>query len=173
MRPTRSSVLLRAAVLGWAVLCLSHVSIAAENRPDARIKQLQVLDQFAGSWTGTQPGTQRKVQVESEWILAGRVLQTKMKLTDGRELLILRTFDPGLKKYVSTIWDSQGMAVILSGDWDPNEKTLTVSADAGRTQIRAAWQLVDEQTEQWQIILADPSGKPRKTTAGTNRRQAN
>lgn len=152
-----------------AVVCLQSVAVA-QNGPDRRISQLQVLDQFAGAWTGTQPGTKRKVQVQSEWILAGRVLQTKLQLTDGREMLILRTYDPGLKKYVATIWDSQGMAVILSGDWNPQEKTLSVSADAGNLQIRADWQLEDENTEQWQIVFANAGGRQQRKTAGTNRR---
>lgn len=152
-----------------ALVSLQAVAVA-QNGPDRRIRELQVLDQFAGSWTGSQPGTKRKVQVESEWILSGRVLQTKLNLTDGREMLILRTYDPGLKKYVATIWDSQGMAVILSGDWNPQEKTLSVTADAGRSQIRADWQLEDEHTEQWQIVFANAGGRQQRKTAGTNRR---
>lgn len=165
MSPIRSVWL----AIPFILLCASIID-AADTRPDRRIKQLQILDQFAGSWTGTQPRTRRKVQVESEWILAGRVLQTKMNLADGREMLILRTYDPGLKKYVATIWDSQGMAVILSGDWDDGEKTLSMSAEAGRSQIKAEWQLEDEQTEHWQIVFADPSGKPQRQSTGTNRR---
>ena len=94
----------------------------AEARPDPRIKQLKILDQFAGSWTGTQPGTKRKVHVESEWILKGRVLQTKATLADGRELLVLRTYDPVLKTYIATIWDSNGLAVVVSGTGMRNTK---------------------------------------------------
>jgi hypothetical protein len=157
-------------LVALALLCLPSV-IEAQNGPDRRIRELQVLDQFAGTWTGTQPGTKRKVQVESEWILGGRVLQTKLNLTDGREMLILRTYDPGLKKYVASVWDSQGMAVILSGDWDPQEKTLSVTADAGNLQVRADWQLEDDDTEQWQIVFANAGGRQQRKTAGTNRRE--
>lgn len=149
---------------------IGFVAHAAETQPDPRIKELKILDQFAGEWTGTQPGTKRKVHAQSEWILAGRVLQTKVKLTDGNELLILRSYDPGLKKYIATIWDSRGMAVILSGDWNSQEKTMTVTAEAGRLKIRADWQLTDDDTEQWQILFADHNGKPQRKLAGTNRR---
>lgn len=152
-----------------AVAVCSHVT-AADTRPDLRVKELKILDQFAGTWTGSQPGTKRKVQVTSEWILAGRVLKTDMKLTDGREMLVLRTYDPGLRKYVVSIWDSRGMAVILSGDWDAKQKTLTASAEAGRQKIRAVWQLIDDETEQWEITFADFNGKPLRQTTGTNRR---
>jgi hypothetical protein len=153
-----------------AMLCLQSIAVA-QNGPDRRISQLQVLDQFAGTWTGTQPGTKRKVQAQSEWILGGRVLQTKLQLTDGREMLILRTYDPGLKKYVATIWDSQGMAMILSGDWNPQEKSLSVATEAGNLRIRADWKLEDENTEHWQVVFADANGKELRKTTGTNRRE--
>lgn len=159
--------------LGLMALCLLVLgeSLGAEDlRPDARIRELQILDRFAGSWTGTQPGSKRKVHVESEWILKGRTLQTKATLADGRELLILRTYDPVLKKFIATLWDSNGMAAIVSGDWDTEHTTLTTSAEAGNMQIRAEWQLVDEDTEQWQVVFADSSGKPQRQFGGTNRR---
>lgn len=149
---------------------LSTAAPAADVRPDPRIKELQILDQFAGSWTGTQPGSKRRVQTTSEWILGGRVLQTKSLLADGTEMLVLRTYDPGLRKYIVTIWDSRGMSMTLSGDWDPQEQALTVTAEAGRSTVTAGWKLEDENTEQWKVLFADANGKPQRQFGGTNRR---
>jgi hypothetical protein len=170
MFPAVPAWILSPSLVLLAVFLRSAGAPAAEGRPDPRISELKVLDQFAGAWTGTQPGTRRKASSNSQWILDGRVLQTNSTLTDGREMLVLRTYDPALRKYVVTIWDSRGMAVILSGDWDPEQKTLTATADAGRSRIRAVWKLIDEDTEQWQIVFADLNGKPLRQLSGTNRR---
>lgn len=156
------------------VICLivAQADAADPRGPDPRIKELAILDQLAGAWTGTQPGSKRKVKTTSQWVLSGRVLQTHSLLTDGREMLVLRTYDPGLRKFVVTIWDSRGMTLMLFGDYDPETRTLSATADVGSTHLSAVSRLTDPNTEEWQVQLTDASGKALRQFGGINRRDA-
>ena len=153
-----------------AIMVVCGVSEGAETGPHPRVKELKVLDQLAGSWTGTQPGSRRRTQTDSEWILSGRVLQTTSRLSDGNELLILRSYDTSMRKFVVSIWDARGMAVILPGTWDVDERTLTATTPAGESTVSYVSQLTDDDTEKWQIQFTDARGKVLRKLSGINRR---
>ena len=151
-------------------IAVGPTSFAADSGPHPRVKELRILDQLAGSWTGTQPGSRRRTKTESEWILDGRVLQTTSRLSDGNELLILRSYDTSMRKFVVSVWDARGMAVIVPGTWSAAERTLTATTQAGDSTVSFVSQMTDDDTEKWQIQFTDARGKLLRNLSGTNRR---
>lgn len=108
-------------------LLLQSQSLFAEG-PASDVPELKVLDQFVGKWEGTGQDGQKSVS-ENEWTLNGRFIKQEYTTGEKTKGMIMRGYSPGLKKYVMTVFDSTGTALMMLGDLNEETKTLTCSGD--------------------------------------------
>jgi hypothetical protein len=146
-RPISQLLLCLSVVLLPGVLCAQEDDGPPRDRPE-----LKMLAHFSGEWTGTidndESGNQLKLT--HRWILGGHVLQTRVRLNDY-EARILRTYDKANEQYLLTYMDTSGTALLMTGQWDENQKELTASGKQGDKRLTLATKFVDDNTTRWTI----------------------
>lgn len=133
---------------------------------------VELLYKLTGKWTETQVSkksewnpkeTKRTVEIERKVILNGWYLLETGKHSDGKEHLILWTWDPHADpekgRYRTWRFDSDGKVTQTKGVWGPTN-TLYGPADfengiTGTSQFR----LVDDDHYEWTVTGKDKAGK--------------
>lgn len=133
--------------------------------------ELKPLEKFIGSWKGTEEGGNVTSESEAQWILGGNFLQQKYATSDGTEGMILRTYDPSSKKYLTYHFDSRGTVLTQRGMWDDETETLTVQGDAGKVTVISKACFPAEGTEEWSITVLDKAGNVQQSFEGKNIRK--
>lgn len=143
---------------------------AAESGPHPDFPELQVLHRFVGNWSGEDSQGETS-QSTTSWTLEGRFVKQEYKSTDGSSGLIMRGHAPSLGKYVMTLFDTNGTALMLTGDWDPARKRLTCQGDLGNgVNITVVSEFPDDETEKWMIAVRQ-GGNVVGEVSGTNRKK--
>ncbi|MBC7848182.1 MAG: DUF1579 domain-containing protein [Chitinophagaceae bacterium] len=145
----------------------------------------QLIRSWDGTWTGevsqwmdpgSRPMVSRATMVsktaanglfqESKW--TGSMFGAPF---EGKSLL---GFDNGKKKFVSTWIDNSSSGIVfMTGDWDENSKTLSLSGNqtdpvTGKdTEIRQVLKIVDSNTQILTMYGAGMDGKEMKFMEGT------
>ncbi len=140
-----------------------------EKGPHPDVPELKELGRLVGNWTGEAAnGTSSKSTIV--WTLGGRFVKQEYTSSDGSSGMIMRGFSPSLGKYVMTLFDTNGSALMLTGDWNAANKSLTCSGDLGNgVNIAVRSEFPDDDTETWTITVKQ-GGSIAGELTGTNRR---
>jgi hypothetical protein len=138
---------------------------AAADRP----AELKVLERMIGTWdevsiqkpaVWTPEGGRITAKVTRQWILDGRLMMDTSILSDGRESINLRGFDPRSKAYRSWWFNSEGHRNTATGTW--NEKSQTISwvskLDDGKT-MHFSIRFANRNQEVVDLKVTDADGK--------------
>jgi hypothetical protein len=127
-------------LVGASFCVLVYCGTAAAQQPREKPKELDVLRQYVGDWTSEvtskpavwTPEEQKFLTTNhAEFVLDGWFLQhievnhivgDPAKVTKA---LMVSTFDPQSRKYVTWFFQSSGIMNKSLGEWEPERKTLT------------------------------------------------
>jgi len=155
-----------------AVSVFLHPVLPGEPTEIQQSPELKVLQRFIGSWEQqvvSKPAqwTPQKqtmgLTTKCEWILGGRMLQSKGEWSPGGiETLILMTYDAEKKVYRQWYFDSKG--IIPRGEelgkWDEATKTLTWTGRLGNGITKTGvTRFIDKDTNEWTVVFKDSDGK--------------
>jgi hypothetical protein len=134
-------------------LVLSHgeQTQAADPGPNPGVPELKILQKFFGTWEGSVGNSEETIHARREWILDGRFLRHEFTLSNGAVSgTIFRSYDTRQKHYVMVFLDSTGNTSHLTGQWSPEQNTLTFEATSSSMFIQKYESYFpDEKTEKW------------------------
>ncbi len=143
----------------------------AEPGHNPNVPELAALEGFRGKWSGPVHNSDLTNNATSQWILEGRVMQTRFDVPGQLEGLIHRTYDVAGKQYVVTFLDSSGNVVLAPAEWDQSFRTMTATGPLGEDSFRLTNRFLNDDTEEWNVTITRPDGSIRVELTGTNHRQ--
>jgi|688.fasta_scaffold511954_2 hypothetical protein len=145
--------------------------LADDTKQNAASEELRHLDAFLGKWKVTLNGN-TEVQSNSshvEWILEGRFLRDQYTTHDGKQGMILRTFDPESNEF--QVWTfTQDGSQYQTGKWNSAEKSLKVVGKRGDHKVVTIAEFKDGDTIEWSVGVVDSTGKIVEQYEGVNHR---
>jgi hypothetical protein len=149
---------------------------ADENGPSKDVPELQVLQNYVGTWDVKVTGDEVASGVDTaRWILGGRFLEQSGFVvsengTNRVEVTTLYTFDTTKKVYRSWSFLSTGNTSQAEMTWDARIKTMTSvtrpNADGVRSAITADFS--ESGKERWKFVFTDRAGKAVGEMSGVN-----
>jgi Protein of unknown function (DUF1579) len=129
--------------------------------------ELKVLEQRLGVWnseTTIKAANAESVQLKGvdtvTRVLGGRFIQSQSKTDPGKgESTMLVTYDVLQKTYRFWYFDSLGVTVEGSGQWDARSKTLTWSSTLPGIASTSRWRFIKEDAFEWDLVTKDAEGK--------------
>lgn len=141
-------------LLALSVALLPGVLLAQDDPtgPAADRPELKVLAHLPGKWTGTLDGdtSGNKLMLSSRWILDGHVLETTITMNDYK-CQMLRTWDKANQQYLVTYMDAGGTALLMTGQWNEDQRELTTHGKQGAKIVTLTTKFVDDNTTRWTI----------------------
>ena len=161
------------------LVCSAAVSAADDiGTPTKDIPELEVLNQYAGTWDVSIADFDGKAVSTSRWILKGRYLQQtgSIEPRDGSEkteLTTLMTYDPDKKMYRTWTFVSNGSTSQGEGTWDATKKVMTtIGRESGSDNtVTITANFAEPDVEKWTIVTTDRSGNTVFEVSGANRRR--
>lgn len=161
-----------------AIHCLVFSAAAARSaEPDpSKPTELKVLDRLVGKWDSESVSrvaewTPKEVRATGvltrEWVLEGRYVQETNQQTDA-DAMVMFTYDTSKRAHRSWLFNSQGINIETSGQWDEKTQTLTSTSElANGLSNTATIQFLDADTHKWTAIVKDGQGKVFFDAGGT------
>jgi tetratricopeptide (TPR) repeat protein len=147
------------------VAVTSLQATAADSPPP----QMEIFQAMIGNWEDevvskpaewTPNETRIKTSSRATAILNGHVVQNSVYDADGQMLGIqLLKYDPEKQAYRQWHFDSRGVFVEATGQWDAASKTLTLTSEAHGITGVTTLRFVDQNTMPWSVVSKDKSGK--------------
>ncbi|HEY7117997.1 MAG TPA: DUF1579 family protein [Tepidisphaeraceae bacterium] len=139
--------------------------------------ELKVLQRFVGSWdtagvSQVAEWTPREInttgRVTMEWALGGRFVQGKGTDTLPSELTMLWGYDADRRAYRTWLFNSLGLAIEWTGDWDDRAQTFVVRNDVGNGLTGTlTTRFVGDDRIEWRSQVKDGDGKLYHSWEGT------
>lgn len=157
------------------VLCFM-IALADDTNQSAvsketQSKETQRLDAFLGKWKVTLKGNAEDQFSTShvEWILGGRFLRDQYTTHDGKQGMILRTFDQETNEFQVWTFTEDG-SQYQTGKWNPADNELKVVGTRGDHKIVTVAAVKDSDTIEWSVGVVDSAGKIVENFDGINHR---
>jgi hypothetical protein len=105
-----------------------------------------------GEWIGTLDAdtSGSRLKLSSRWILDGHVLETTITMNDDK-CQMLRTWDKANQRYLVTYMDASGTALLMTGQWNEDQRELTTHGKQGAKIVTLTTKFVDDNTTRWTI----------------------
>ncbi len=136
--------------------------------PAPNIPELKVLNRFTGKWEGQDESGRPTTTATCQWVLGGRFVRQNYQTSNGVEGMIMRGYDPNGRRYVMTMFDSSGTALMLVGQWNEAAKALEMKAPLQDATIVVTMTFPDDDTEMWKIATTDAQGNEVTSVGGKN-----
>lgn len=147
------------------VAVTSLQATAADSPPP----QMEIFQAMIGNWEDevvskpaewTPNETRIKTSSRTTVILNGHVVQNSVYDADGQMSGIqLFKYDPEQQAYRQWYFDSQGVFVEATGQWDAASKTLTLTSEAHGITGVMTLRFVNQNAMEWSLVSKDKSGK--------------
>lgn len=153
-----------------AMLVTPRASDSADKQPDRTAGAIDRLNAFVGTWKVTLKGNaDASTTSEVEWILGGRFLRDEYTTHDGKQGLILRTYDEHSQEYRVWTFTEDG-SQYQSGQWNSETNELKVVGQRGNGKVVTIATVKDDNTIEWAIGVVDAEGKTIEYYEGLNSR---
>lgn len=168
----------RPFVIAWLASLLavtgSAVVRADETGPAKDVPELQVLQNYHGTWDVSMTDSSSKTESTARWILGGRFLEQAgaIRSADGPDIWVttLFTFDTEAQKYRSWTFVSNGSTNQAEMTWDANAKTMTsvTQPDANGVRAKVTADFSTAGKERWKFLYTDRDGQQVGEMSGVN-----
>jgi hypothetical protein len=172
IQPSEGFLMIRLSAFVTTFIAISFsVGIADDTKPNASSEELRRLDAFLGKWRVTLNGNTELQTSTShvEWILGGRFLRDQYTTHDGKQGMILRTFDPESNEFQVWTFTEDG-SQYQTGKWSSTEKELKVVGKRGDHKVVTIAAFKNEDTIEWTVGVVDSAGKIVEQYEGVNYR---
>ena len=142
---------------------------------------MKVLQRMAGKWheegvtriaEGRPAETRITYTSKFSSILGGHFLLQRASDKDGKVVIVtVRTFDPEQQEYRQWLFDSNGSASELSGQWNDAKNTLTLTDEGESITGVGTIHFLDDETMEWEFVSKDAQGKVYLHVEGKSTRQ--
>jgi hypothetical protein len=179
-RDSTGKIVFEAEATGKRKSTLTHPDVK-DQEAKAPPAEMKVLERMVGKWheegvmriaEGRRAETHMTYTSEFRSILGGHFILQRASDKDGKVVIMtIRTFDPERQEYRQWLFDSNGSASEVSGQWDESTDTLTFTDKGQETTGIATIRFPDEETTEWEFVSKDEQGKVYLHTEGKSVRQ--